>query len=83
MLVDTGIAIGLPRGTYGWLAARSGMASKHGIAVGGGVIDADYTGEIEQILGNHGNTNYEYKAGNCIALLILVKSTNTCCHGDR
>jgi len=41
MLVDTGIAIGLPRGTYGGLAARSGMAGKHGIAVGGGVIDAD------------------------------------------
>jgi len=45
MVVDTGIAIGLPRGTYGRLAARSGMAGKHGIAVGGGVIDADSTGE--------------------------------------
>jgi len=44
MLVDTGIAIGLPRGTYCRLAARSGMARNHGIAVGGGVIDADYTG---------------------------------------
>ena len=49
MLVDTGIAIGLCRVTYGRLAARSGMASKHGIAVGGGVIDADYTGEIKVI----------------------------------
>ena len=28
MLVETGIAIGLPKGTYGRLAARSGMASK-------------------------------------------------------
>jgi len=46
MLADTGIAIGLPKGRYGKLAAGSGMASKHGIAVGGGVIDADYTGEI-------------------------------------
>jgi len=46
MLVDTGSAIGLPRKTYGRLAARSGMAGKHGRAVGGGVIDADYTGEI-------------------------------------
>jgi len=49
MLVDTGIAIGLCRVTYGRLAARSGMASKHGIAGGGGVIDADYTGEIKVI----------------------------------
>lgn len=50
MLVDTGIAIGLPKGRYGRIAARSGMASKHEIAVGGGVIDADYTGEVKVIL---------------------------------
>ena len=40
-VVETGIAIGLPEGTYGRLAARSGMTSKMGIAVGGGVRDAD------------------------------------------
>jgi len=73
MLVDTGIAIGLPRGTYGRLAARSGMASKHGIEVGGGVIDADYTGEIKVILRNHGDTNYEFKACDRIAQLIVEK----------
>jgi len=73
MLVDTGIPIGLPRGTYGRLAARSGMASEHGIAVGSGVIDADYTGEIKVILRNHGDTSYEFKAGDRIALLIVEK----------
>ena len=45
-LVETGIAIGLPKGTYGRLASRSGLASKEGIEVGAGVIDADYTGEL-------------------------------------
>ena len=39
-LVGTGIAMGLTKGTYGRLAARSGMASKNGRAVGGGVVDA-------------------------------------------
>jgi len=73
MLVDTGIAIGLPRGTHGRLAARSGMASEHGIEVGGGVIDADYTGEIRVILRNHGETNYEFKAGDRIGQLIVEK----------
>jgi len=73
MLVDTGIAIGLPRGTYGRLAARSGMASKHRIAVGGGVIDADYTSEIKVILRNHGDTNYEFMAGDRIAQVIVEK----------
>ena len=63
ILVETGISIGLPKGTYGRLAARSGMASKQGITVGGGVIDADYTGEVRVILRNHGTTDYEFKAG--------------------
>jgi len=73
MLVDTGIAIGLPRGTDGRLEARSGMAGKHGIVVGGGVIEADYTGEIKVILRNHGDTRYEFKAGYRIAQLIVEK----------
>jgi len=49
-MVETGIAIGLPEGTYRRLVVRSGIASKIGIAVGGGVIDADYTGEVKVIL---------------------------------
>ena len=67
MLVETGISIGLPKGTYGRLAARSGMASKQAMAVGGGVIDADYTGEIRVILRNQGTSDYEFKAGDRIA----------------
>jgi len=56
-MVQAGIAIGLPEGTYGRLAARSGMASKMGIAVGGGVRDADYTGQVRVILRNHGEAD--------------------------
>jgi len=73
MLVDTGIAIGLPRGAYGRLAATSGMASKHGMAVGGGVIDADYNGEIQVILRKQGNASYQFQAGDRIAQLIVEK----------
>ena len=42
--VGTGIAIGLPDGTYGRIAPRSGLAVKHRLHVMAGVIDADYTG---------------------------------------
>ena len=73
-LVRTGIAIGLPKGTYGRLAARSGMPSKNGIAVGGGVVDADYTGEVKVILRYHGTEDYQFKAGNGIAQLIVEKT---------
>jgi len=62
-MVETGIAIGLPEGTYGRLPARCGMASKMGIAVGGGVIDADYKGEVKVILRNQGEADCVYKGG--------------------
>jgi len=47
------LTIRLPEGTCGMLTARSGMASKMGIAVGGGIIDADYTREVKVLLRNH------------------------------
>jgi len=49
------------------------MASKMGIAVGGGVIDADYFGEIKIILRNQGLADCLYKAGDLIAQLIIEK----------
>jgi len=72
-MVQMGIAIGLPEGTYGRLAARSGIASKMGIAVGSGVIDADYKGEVKVILRNHGEADCVFKAGDRIAQLIIEK----------
>ena len=50
VLAETEIAIGLPKGTYARVAPRSGLASKKGIAINRGVIDADYTGEIKVII---------------------------------
>ena len=73
VMVRTGIAIGLPKGTYGRLAARSGMASKNGIAIGGGVIDVDYTEEVKVILRNHGREYYQIKVGDRIAQFIVER----------
>jgi len=70
-MVEMGIAIGLPEGTYRRLAARSSMTSKMGIAVGGGVIDADYTSEVKVILRNHGESDCLFKAGDPIAQLTI------------
>ena len=41
-LIPTGLQLQLPKGTYGRLASRSGLAARHGIEVGGGVIDPDF-----------------------------------------
>ena len=72
-LVGTGIAIVLPVGVYGRVAPRSGLAVKHGIQVGAGVIDPDYTGEIKVVLFNHGDKDFEVKKGDRIAQLILER----------
>lgn len=72
-LVGTGIAIVLPPDVYGRVAPRSGLAVKHCINVGAGVIDPDYTGEIKVVLFNHGEKDFEIKKGDRIAQLVLER----------
>ena len=46
MLLRTGLAIACPSGTYARIAPSSGLALKHNISSGAGVVDADYRNEI-------------------------------------
>ena len=71
LAVSTGIAIGLPEGTYGRVAPRSGLAFKYGIDDFAGVIDADYRGEVKCILYNSGDQPFVIKSGDRIAQLVL------------
>jgi dUTP pyrophosphatase len=73
VLVGTGIAMVLPNGVYGRVAPRSGLAVKHGIQVGAGVVDPDYTGEVKVVLFNHGDKDFEVKKGDRVAQLILER----------
>jgi dUTP pyrophosphatase len=41
-LVPTGCALAIPHGNYGRIAPRSGLAWKHHLDVGAGVIDSDF-----------------------------------------
>ena len=72
-LVGTGIALSIPDGLYGRVAPRSGLAVKHCINVGAGVIDPDYTGEVKVVLFNHGTEDFEIKKGDRIAQLVLER----------
>jgi len=73
VLAETGIRIGLPKGTYARIAPRSGLANKKGIAINGGVIDVDYTGEIRVIMINHGKADCRIQEGDRIAQLMIEK----------
>lgn len=73
-LVHTGLAVEIPAGFVGLVCARSGLATKRGLAPANkvGVIDADYRGEIMVALHNHGAESQTIDHGERIAQLVLV-----------
>ena len=72
-VVSTGISVQVPKGTYGRVAPRSGLAVKSGISVGAGVVDPDYTGELKVVLFNHGDSKFKIQRGFRIAQLVLER----------
>lgn len=72
-IVQTGIKIALPEGTYGRVAPRSGLAVKNGIDTGAGVIDADYRGLVGVVLFNNSDDDFHVKEGERVAQLIVEK----------
>jgi deoxyuridine 5'-triphosphate nucleotidohydrolase len=73
-LVGTGMQFQIPEGYYGQLHARSSLALK-GLHIRGGVIDANYRGEIQMMLANHDPREplYIYK-GNYVAQMVIIKT---------
>lgn len=74
VLVHTGIAMAIPDGYVGLIYARSGLASKRGLAPANkvGVIDSDYRGEIMVALHNHTNEPQTVTKGERIAQLVIT-----------
>lgn len=73
MLCKTDIAVCIPEGCYGRVAPRSGLALKHGIDVGAGVIDRDYIGNLGVVLFNNSDVDFTVEAGMRVAQLILER----------
>ena len=73
-LIKTGIAMELPECYAGLIYARSGLATKRGLAPANkvGVIDSDYRGEIMVALHNHTNEVKEIDAYERIAQLVVT-----------
>ena len=73
-LIHTGIAMEIPAGLVGLIYARSGLASKKGLAPANkvGVIDSDYRGEIMVALHNHSSETRTVEKGERIAQIVFA-----------
>jgi deoxyuridine 5'-triphosphate nucleotidohydrolase len=74
-LVDLQLSMAVPSGCYGRIAPRSGLAVKHAIDVGAGVIDPDYRGTVKVLLFNLSDTDFQVKHKDRIAQLIFENIT--------
>ena len=72
--VHTGLAMEIPEGYAGLVYARSGLASKRGLAPANkvGVVDSDYRGEILVALHNHSGEEQKIASGERIAQLVVT-----------
>lgn len=73
-LIHTGIALQIPDGLVGLIYARSGIATKRGLAPANkvGVIDSDYRGEIMVSIHNHSDKPQFIEEGERIAQIVFT-----------
>lgn len=73
-LIKTGLAIELPVGYAAFIYARSGLASKRGLAPANkvGVVDCDYRGEIMVALHNHSKEAQAVSPKERIAQMVIA-----------
>ncbi len=73
-VIPTGIALELPVGYAGLIYARSGLATKRGLAPANkvGVVDCDYRGEVKVALLNHSDIPQTVSQGERIAQLVIT-----------
>lgn len=81
-LVPTGYAIAIPQGFEGQVRPRSGLALKYGITVlnAPGTVDADYRGELQVLLINHGAEPFVVRRGDRIAQLVITPYAHASLH---
>ena len=71
-LVDTGVAVKIPKGYVGLLEPRSSQRVRGITTNGTGVIDSDYRGNIKVYLQNTGGNEYAISKYDKIAQLLIV-----------
>lgn len=71
-VLTTGIKMKIPKGWYGQILPRSGLAVKYRIDTRAGVIDSDYRGEVKVVLVNEGNQDVVLNAQDRICQMVIL-----------
>ena len=75
-LVCTGIKMSIPKGFYGQISPRSGLALKNGVVAFSGTIDSGYLGIVYILLFNFSTNDFLVEKGNPIAQIIFKRCEN-------
>jgi len=70
--VPTGIAVEIPKGYFGLIKDRSGLALKYALHCLAGVVDENYRGELKVVIINLGPKEVRIEKGTRIAQLLVI-----------
>ncbi len=74
VLIPTGLSMEIEQGFAGFIYARSGLATKRGLAPANkvGVIDCDYRGQVMVSLHNHSDAPQYVEPGERVAQMVFA-----------
>ena len=75
-IISTGIKMSIPKGFYGQISPRSGLALKNGVVAFNGTIDSGYLGIVYVLLFNFSSEDFLVEKGNRIAQMIFKRCEN-------
>ena len=75
-VISTGLQMQIPKGYYGQISPRSGLALKNSVVAFNGTIDSGYLGVVYVLLFHFSSEKFSVKKGNRIAQIIFKKCEN-------
>ena len=75
-IISTGIKMSIPKGFYGQISPRSGLALNNGVVAFSGTIDSGYLGIVYVLLFNFSTNDFLVEKGNRIAQIIFKRCEN-------
>ena len=75
-IISTGIKMSIPKGFYGQISPRSGLALNNGVVAFSGTIDSGYLGIVYVLLFNFSTNDFLVEKENRIAQIIFKRCEN-------